>query len=224
MFPVGSPELLLSIEPRERASALDAQSKRAQEFLTSSGRRLPNENLPELAEYVFEHTYVRIKPVHLRRILTAFPYVERMLAKYGFTESVLLDLYNAISITLVGTEFMDRHEFKDILERQANRVFDQMDNHDERIGNPHAKALNALPRIKDYDPRSEEARTFARVPGLGPKRDDVLSPNAEPIVGERSLRQLKNDLNRNLGLSHQSPFKETKEPGEPDTFNKQSEE
>ena len=173
MFPAGSPDVLLSLDARERVQALDAQSKRAQEFLLSSGRRLPNENLPELAETVFEYTYVRIKPVHLRRILTAFPYVERMLAKYGFVESVLADLYNAISITLVGTEFMDTHEFKDILERQAIRVFDQIDNHDERIGNPHAKALNALPRIKDYDPRSEEARGFARVPGLGPKRESL---------------------------------------------------
>jgi hypothetical protein len=164
MFAVLDSDVLLSLDPRERAQVLDGQQKRAMDAFFSSGQRLPNENLPELAELVFEHTYVRIKPGHLRRILNLYPYTERMLAKYGFVESVLQELFNCVSVVLVATEFVDTHEFKDILERQAYNLFNRMDEHDERVGNVQMQALNKLPMAKPYDAFAAQAERKASLP------------------------------------------------------------
>ena len=164
MFAAIDSDVLLSTDRRERAEMLHAQQKRAMDALLSAGHRLPMENLPELAEIVFQHTYVRIKPSHLRRILNMYPYVERMLAKYGFVESVLQELFNAISIVLVASEFVDTHEFKDLLERQAYNLFNSLDDHDERTGNPHMKALNNLPMAPPYDARAVEKARRTSLP------------------------------------------------------------
>lgn len=136
MHPIGTSQELLSLNRNDLIKALEGQHTRAMEFLVSGSHTMAKDEdkLLALSQKVFWKSYAKISPEDLATLLRVFPYADRMLAKYGIDNEDAFQVFmDHLCSLLLGVPFEDKHELKDLLERQANHLFDKLNAQRDRM-------------------------------------------------------------------------------------------
>lgn len=152
MIPAGKPEDLLFIsDPRALAEMLNAAGRRAEHILSIASFRVEDDDIATISEKVYWKSYVRLAPIHIRRVLRLFPYVDRMMGKYGINDDTTGEFLDCLSTLVLGTPFHDSHSFKDLLTRQCENVFRRFDNVDDRAALQLGSHPGKRYKEPDYD-------------------------------------------------------------------------
>jgi hypothetical protein len=134
MFPQGSAQEFLDLSGDEQFHVMEVQRKFALDFILSSRHSLLRDDsaIDALSEKVFWKSCVRLEPNHIKTILRLYPYVDRMLAKYGIDSERNLDLFlNSMTTLLLGCEYSI--ELRNVLPTQIEAIFGTLDRqHRER--------------------------------------------------------------------------------------------
>lgn len=142
MHTTATPQRLLILDSETRSDVLRIQTQRAQAYILHSQARIDETLFPTIRSKIHEISRVDLKDDDLRVFFRLFPYSAAQVAYYGLedtetVESIMTDL----SHFLVGTDFLDKDDFKVLMVTQAEKIFNNLERRERARISPDVESL-----------------------------------------------------------------------------------